>query len=115
MIKTINRENLNEIQNLSFRTYATRYLDIEDGTNRAIEGLGLPFNKEVPKITKEEVVKDGVVARNEKKSVYYNWISPACRACKKGEKVLLPLYLLSAIKIAISALTRIKKTMEHFE
>lgn len=88
MNKTINRENLNDIQNLGFRAYATRYLDIEDQTNRVIEGLGLPFHKEVPEITKEDVVKVGVIARNEKKSLYLNWISPACRACKKGEKSL---------------------------
>lgn len=86
MIKTITRENINAIPNESFRIYAERYLDIEDQTNEIIEGFGLPFNKDNADITKEEVIQEGVISRNEKKSLYTDWISPACRACKKGEK-----------------------------
>lgn len=88
MYKTITRENIKEISNSSFRTYASRYLDIEDQTNRAIENFGLPFNYEKSRMTKEDVVKDGIHSRNEQKSLYLNWISPACRACKTGERSL---------------------------
>lgn len=88
MYTTITRENIKEILNPSFRSYAERYLDIEDQTNHIIEGFGLPFNKENGGITKEEVVQNGVKSRNESKSLYLNWISPACRACKKGEKTI---------------------------
>ncbi|MEH7501828.1 radical SAM protein [Neobacillus drentensis] len=89
MYKTITKENINEITNSSFHSYATRYLDIEDRTNRIIiESFGLPFNKEESRMTKEDVLKEGILSRNEKKSLYLNWISPACRACKTGEKSL---------------------------
>ncbi|WP_066249054.1 radical SAM protein [Neobacillus drentensis] len=88
MYTTITRENINEIPNSSFRSYVTRYLNIEDRTNRTIESLGLPFNKEGSRITKEEVIKEGVVSRNGKKSLYLNWISTACQACRTGEKSL---------------------------
>ncbi|HEY2421012.1 MAG TPA: radical SAM protein, partial [Neobacillus sp.] len=89
MYKTITKENINEITNSSFRSYATRYLDIEDQTNRTIlESFGLPFNKEERRMSKEDVIKEGILSRNEKKSLYLNWISPACRACKTGEKSL---------------------------
>lgn len=85
---TITRENITEIQNTIFRNYAARYLDIEDRTNQLIADFGLPFNKKTGLITKEEVVKAGAISRNEKKSLYLNWISPACRACKKAENSL---------------------------
>ncbi|MBL4953500.1 radical SAM protein [Neobacillus sp. OS1-32] len=88
MYTTITRENINEIRNPSFRNYASRYLDIEDQTNRLIESFGLPFTKALSSITKEEIIKDKVKSRNEKKSLYLNWVSPACRACKKAEKSL---------------------------
>ena len=88
MYKAITRKNISEIPNKSFRTYVERYLEIEDKTNQIIEGFGLPFNKEKSDLAKEEVIEKGVVSRNEKKSLYLNWISPACRACKKGEKTI---------------------------
>ncbi len=88
MYKTITRENIHEIPNNSLRAYAVRYLNIEDQTNNLIESLGLPFNKDKNTITKDEVIQDGLISRNEKKSLYLNWISPACKACKKAEKTL---------------------------
>lgn len=98
MYKTIARENISEIPNKSFRTYAERYLDIEDQTNQSIENFGLPFNKEKSDISKEEVIESGVVSRNEKKSLYLNWISPACRACKKGERTITSIISLKCHK-----------------
>lgn len=88
MYETITRENISKISNKSFCNYAERYLDIEDQTNQTIESFGLPFNKEKSNFTKEEVIEKGIVSRNEKKSLYLNWISPACRACKKGERTI---------------------------
>ena len=88
MYTRITRKNINEISNPSFRSYVTRYLDIEDQTNRMIESLGLPFNKDETMISKKEVFKDSIISRNGAKSLYLNWISPACRTCKTGEKSL---------------------------
>lgn len=89
LYKTITRENIKTIADSSFRKYAARYLDIEDKTNNTIvESFGLPFNKSESKLTKEDVIEKGILARNEKKSLYLNWLSPACRACKKGERSL---------------------------
>lgn len=98
MYQTITRENISEIPNISFRTYAERYLDIEDQTNQIIENIGLPFNIEKSDVTKEEVIESGVVSRNEKKSLYLNWISPACRACKKGERTITSIISLKCHK-----------------
>lgn len=98
MYRTITRENIDEIPNESFRSYAGMYLDIEDQTNRLIENFGLPFAIEQSTITKDEVVKDGAVSRNEGKSLYVNWISPACRACKKGERTLTSIISLKCHK-----------------
>jgi uncharacterized protein len=89
LYKTITNENIHDIPNPSFRSYASRYLQIEDMTNTAIlENFGLPFTKEESGITKDEIIKGGVLSRNNHKSLYLNWLSPACRACKKGEKSL---------------------------
>ncbi|UII56576.1 radical SAM protein [Cytobacillus spongiae] len=87
MIKTITRDNINEINNPSFRSYVTQYLSIEEQTNRMIEGIGLPFSNERKEIMLENILeKKRIVPRNENKSLYLNWISPACKACKTGEK-----------------------------
>lgn len=87
MYKTITRDNLNEINNPSFRSYVTQYLNIEEQTNRIIEGMGVPFSKLEKDIMLDDVLaKERVVPRNDNKSLYLNWISPACKACKTGEK-----------------------------
>jgi len=86
MYQMITLENINEIKNPGFQKYAKRYLDIEEQTDRAIENLGMRFNKSGHKTMKENVVDRGVISRNNNKSLYLNWISPACEACRTGEK-----------------------------
>lgn len=88
MTTTITRENIHEINNESFRTYVERYLNIEEQTNELIESFGLPFNRDGKEITKDDVIQNGITSRNESKSLYLNWLSPACRACKKGERTI---------------------------
>ncbi|MGG0720010.1 radical SAM protein [Robertmurraya massiliosenegalensis] len=84
---TITKETIKQIQNPTFRSYANQYLQIEEETNKTIEGFGLLFSKKRSRLTKEDVLQNHkIVARNEKKSLYSNWISPACKACKTGEK-----------------------------
>jgi uncharacterized protein len=88
MLLEIHEDNLTEIANPKFREYAQIYsriygrflehvnsdgLELDDSTssNRTEQKVRLPENK--------------VNHRNNNHSIHVNWLSPACKACNKGQ------------------------------
>lgn len=87
----INAQNLDQIKNPEFRKYAEIYTNIYDHFLSESAKNGLAYkSSEGDKIqdTKERLLKLGAIYRNDDKSIYTKWISPACEACRKGEDSL---------------------------
>lgn len=89
MIQEITRAQAANIKNPVFRYYANMYLDIYDDFIKAVESLGLPFDKAEEQAEETyrliaELKKLGILSRCEDASLVYNRLSPACEACKKG-------------------------------
>lgn len=87
MPTTITKANLPLIKNPHFREYAQIYLDIYANFMEQIkqEGLDLSaYGEETPENGFGALTQKGAIARNNNKSIYTNWLSPACAACQKG-------------------------------
>ncbi len=92
MIIEINRHNLAAIRNPRFAAYAAMYLEIGEGFLRKVQGTGIEVETEVEAEGREPAVRQsmerlkqrGVTFRNDGKSAFLNWSSPACLACQKG-------------------------------
>lgn len=76
-----------EIRNQRFREYAAMYTDIEENYLNQVKACGIEI-AEIPEADFKQRLKilkqKGAVSRNEDKSIYSKWLSPACEACKKG-------------------------------
>jgi pyruvate formate-lyase activating enzyme-like uncharacterized protein len=78
---------LSSIKNPIFREYAKIYSNIYANYLEQIQAKGLKLDEyrgEEQAIALEKLRQRGVAFRNEGKSLYLNWISPACEACRKG-------------------------------
>jgi pyruvate formate-lyase activating enzyme-like uncharacterized protein len=88
MITEINRDNLATIRNPRFATYAAMYLDIGDAFLAKVVGTGIQVDSEDrrPGVAQsvERLKQRGVTFRNDDRSAFLNWISPACVACQRG-------------------------------
>lgn len=89
MLQEITKTTLTQIKNPVFREYAAMYLDIYDSFQQDVENFGLPFHRgqedeQETKALLTELKQLGVVSRCQDASLFYNRISPACEACKKG-------------------------------
>lgn len=76
-----------EIKNPQFREYASIYTDIEENYLSQVKACDIGINEtEDPDLQAKLtiLIQKGAIARNENKSLYSNWLSPACEACKKG-------------------------------
>ena len=83
-MKMMTEEN-RRITNPVFRDYVQRYEQIRRQTDQAIEALGIPFANDSRSTEPKLSGTGAVVSRNQDKSHYLNWISPACVACQTGE------------------------------
>ncbi len=89
MLKRITNENIDDIKNHKFKSYAKIYQDIYDGFIENIEANGIYFDRrkdievECEKII-ERIKAKGAEIRNDGASIVINRISTACLACKKG-------------------------------
>lgn len=81
-------QNSQHIHNPIFQDYKNIYDKIYDNFRQQIESYGVPFASPAQERLLAKVVslKDlGATLRNDNKSIFVNWISPACKACQKGE------------------------------
>lgn len=88
MIIEITRERWPLIKNPKFSAYAWMYLEIYDDFLRQVEKTGMDidsrsFSREA-KAKIQRLKTMGVKGENDDKSIYWQRISPACRACRKG-------------------------------
>jgi len=88
MIVDVTEANVNDIQNLALREYATTYVRIYQDFKEQVRAMGLEIESED---TTEAVMqqtemlrKKGAMIRNDEKSIYTNRISPSCVACQTG-------------------------------
>jgi pyruvate formate-lyase activating enzyme-like uncharacterized protein len=88
MIIDINEDTLKLIKNPDFSEYAQTYVQIlADFMDRITEtGIGLaPCNTSADRLERVSKLEEkGARIRSEGKSIYANWISPACLACRRG-------------------------------
>lgn len=88
MLLELNEKNLKEVKNPQFRQYAEIYTNINIQFLEKVRENGLDFCGPTENQQKEirgKIEAKGAIFRNDDKSIYTNWISPACEACKKGE------------------------------
>ena len=88
MLIKLTRKQLPKIKNPVFLKYAQMYQSIYDNFLAQIKSTGIELaDKNV--LQTEEILKrlrgKKAVFRNNEKSIYVNWLSPACEACKTGE------------------------------
>lgn len=88
MIEKVTAANIEGIANPAFRSYARRYVDIEEGFRNAVAGFGVPFAEPADEGDREAAVEEiaslGVRVLNDGKSLVSGWQSPACEACRLG-------------------------------
>lgn len=107
MIEKVVAGNLNDIVNPVFRSYAARYVDIEQRFRESVSSQGLPFGQIGDRVSPEEARRTGragcmregapvlpeglaayrgrgLVIANDGKSYFANWQSEACANCRLG-------------------------------
>lgn len=89
MVTDINEDTIKVVKNPVFKEYASFYLDISKNFIEQIEQYGISFDKNPDtNIETKEVLnrikQKQAIFRNDDKSIYNNFISPACEACAKG-------------------------------
>jgi uncharacterized protein len=88
MIIDLNRDNLSTIKNPHLRSYAAIYARIHDDFMAQIGRMGLevdPHSYTQDVLDRKAALRQGAaVERNGSKSVFLNWLSPACEACRQG-------------------------------
>lgn len=89
MVIDINEKTINLVKNPVFKEYASFYLDILKNFIEQVEQYGISFdkNEEISIETKKvlnRLKQKQIIFRNDDKSIYNNFISPACEACAKG-------------------------------
>lgn len=79
--------DLSKIRNPQLKKYAKIYSDIYENYLEQVRanGLDLDENRAKERETRlEQLRHQGISFRNAGKSLYLNWISPACEACRQG-------------------------------
>lgn len=90
MLVELHGGNLGELRNPAFRDYASVYARIADDFLAQVRRLGLEidpvdYTAQVAAAT-ERLRGRAAVVRNDRKSVYVNRFSPACDACRTGDR-----------------------------
>ena len=76
-----------DIKNPSFQEYTKIYSTIEENFLNQVKASEIEISQSSePDLEKKlwALQQKGATFRNEGKSIYVNWLSPACEACKKG-------------------------------
>ncbi|HWI61999.1 MAG TPA: radical SAM protein [Symbiobacteriaceae bacterium] len=88
MLVELSQQSLRSIRNPRLRSYAEQYLAIAAGFAEAVAETGLAFaaadTRAEAAARRKALAGRGAVLRNNDYSVYVNWISPACVACREG-------------------------------
>lgn len=88
MIMDVDRETLSRIKNPRLSAYASIYIDIYEDFMEQVKSTGIQIDPHDYRNEREERLgrlrSKGAVFRNDDKSIYVNWISPSCVACRKG-------------------------------
>jgi uncharacterized protein len=81
-------ETIETIKNPKFKSYASMYQTLYDKFIASVETAGLELepqdDREQMSVRRAHLAGKGAVVRNDGKSVYVNWISPSCEACRTG-------------------------------
>jgi len=91
MMLELSSENIAKLKNPQFRTYAQIYTRIYDQFMNEVSKQGLdfgPVDQNKLNETRRDLQAKGAILRNDDKSIYINWLSSACEACRKGEDSL---------------------------
>jgi len=91
----INAHTLPLIQNSAFRKYAQIYIRIYEHFLQQVVATGITMDKDLTleqSASYQRLLLKGAIFRNNGKSIYCNWLSPACEVCRKGE-ASITLYL----------------------
>lgn len=89
MIHQIETANLSMIKNRQFRQYAQIYCDIYQDFIENIKAYGLPLGEDERTYQQKQLqrlLELGAVFSNDRKSIAYGTLSPACQACRKGNR-----------------------------
>lgn len=87
MLIKINEQTLALIKNEVFRQYAQIYVNIYKRFLTQLKNKGIEVDGESAIGTSEKLCAlqgKGAVFGNEGRSLHINWLSPACKACRKG-------------------------------
>ncbi len=87
MLHEINAKTIAKIKNPTFKDYANMYNAIFHDFLENVTDSGLEIDEDYshkvkPKL--KSLKEKGAIFRNNDKSIYINWISPACEACRQG-------------------------------
>ncbi len=88
MIIRLDAESMRALCNPHFRSYAEIYQNINDDFLEQINNTGIRCEPGKSDLSAEKIARlrqKGASVRNNSKSIFANWISPACKACNTGE------------------------------
>jgi len=88
MIIDINEETLRQIHNPEFAEHAGTYVKIYQDFLDQVRQSGIEIgsrNIDEPASLLQNLPSKNITRRNDDKSLYLNWISPACEACQKAQ------------------------------
>lgn len=89
MIIDINEETLRQIHNPEFAEHASTYVKIYQDFLDQVRRSGIEIDRHTTRNEAAALVQNlaskSIVRRNDDKSLYLNWISPACEACQKAQ------------------------------
>lgn len=91
----INAHTLSQIKNSTFQKYAQIYITIYEHFLQQVAENAIEMDKDLTfeqSAKYQRLLSKGGISRNNGKSIYCNWLSPACEACRKGE-ASITLYL----------------------
>jgi pyruvate formate-lyase activating enzyme-like uncharacterized protein len=80
-------DTLPQLQNKAFKRYARIYANIYERFLQQIKGNGVPMDKNLAaesRVLRQQLEAQQAIFCNNNHSIYINWISSACEACRKG-------------------------------
>ena len=88
MIVEITPQNISQIKNPRFASYASIYLKIADQFRQRVRATGVEFESDDDRVEAQariaQLRNKGAFVRNDDKSIYVNHVSPSCAACQTG-------------------------------
>lgn len=88
MVESVNQAAVDDMDDDALRSYAQWYVDIEKDFLYAVQSFGLPMaessGQEAVSASVASMAARGLHVDNDGKSLWVNWISPSCIACRLG-------------------------------